>query len=106
HVTNFATGCIYEYNNDPEKNIIDHEADCHRFKEEDEPNFHGSHYSKTKIIAEKLLHPYYDDACLTLRVRMPLADDLVPRNFITKITKYEKVVNVPNSMTVLYDLLP
>jgi len=31
---------------------------------------------------------------------------LSPRNFITKIVKYEKVVNVPNSMTVLTDLLP
>ena len=37
---------------------------------------------------------------------MPLSDDLAPRNFITKITKYAKVVNVPNSMTVLHELLP
>jgi len=37
---------------------------------------------------------------------MPISDDLEPRNFITKITKYERVVNVPNSMTVLHDLLP
>jgi len=43
---------------------------------------------------------------LTLRVRMPLSDDLHPRNFISKITKYERVVNIPNSMTVLHDLLP
>ncbi len=31
---------------------------------------------------------------------MPISDDLAPRNFITKISKYAKVVNVPNSMTV------
>jgi 3,5-epimerase/4-reductase len=37
---------------------------------------------------------------------MPLFDDLHPRNFISKITKYERVVNIPNSMTVLHDLLP
>lgn len=58
---------------------------------------------------------------LVLRVRMPISDDLAPRNFITKITKYAKVVNIPNSMTVrsfattsvvphppqvLHDLLP
>ena len=42
----------------------------------------------------------------TLRVRMPISDDLSPRNFITKIVKYDKVVNVPNSMTVLTELLP
>ena len=37
---------------------------------------------------------------------MPISDDLASRNFITKIVKYDKVVNVPNSMTVLTDLLP
>ncbi len=47
----------------------------------------------------------YATTCV-LRVRMPISDDLNPRNFITKIVKYEKVVNIPNSMTVLTDLLP
>lgn len=42
----------------------------------------------------------------TLRVRMPISDDLSPRNFVTKIVKYDRVVNVPNSMTVLTELLP
>lgn len=37
---------------------------------------------------------------------MPISDDLSHRNFITKIVKYDKVVNVPNSMTVLTELLP
>lgn len=44
---------------------------------------------------------------LTLRVRMPIVADLTyPRNFITKIIKYFKVVNIPNSMTVLPELIP
>lgn len=43
---------------------------------------------------------------LTLRLRMPVSDDLHPRNFVTKITKYAKVVDVPNSNTILTDLLP
>lgn len=43
----------------------------------------------------------------TLRVRMPISSDLSnARNFITKITRYNKVVNIPNSMTVLDELLP
>lgn len=38
---------------------------------------------------------------------MPISSDLSnQRNFITKITRYEKVVNIPNSMTILDELLP
>jgi len=44
--------------------------------------------------------------CLILRVRMPISDDLFHRNFITKIVMYKKVVNIPNSMTVLTEMLP
>jgi hypothetical protein len=44
--------------------------------------------------------------CLILRLRMPVSDDLHPRNFVTKITKYEHVVDIPNSNTILTDLLP
>ena len=47
----------------------------------------------------------YPTTC-TLRVRMPISDDLSPRNFLTKIIKYDKVVNIPNSMTVLTEMLP
>lgn len=38
---------------------------------------------------------------------MPISSDLSnPRNFITKISRYNKVVNIPNSMTILDELLP
>ncbi|CAI9757107.1 unnamed protein product [Fraxinus pennsylvanica] len=96
---NFATGCIFEYNaSHPEGSGIG-------FKEEDTPNFIGSYYSKTKAMVEELLKEY-DNVC-TLRVRMPISSDLNnPRNFITKISKYNKVVNIPNSMTILDELLP
>lgn len=44
--------------------------------------------------------------CLILRLRMPVSDDLHPRNFVTKIAKYEHVVDIPNSNSILHDLLP
>jgi dTDP-4-dehydrorhamnose reductase len=97
HVTVYATGCIYEYD-------ADHPLGGKTFTEDDTPNFEGSFYSKTKVITEKLLRCYPN--VLVLRVRMPISDDLSPRSFITKISKYAKVVNIPNSMTVLTDLLP
>lgn len=54
---------------------------------------------------EELLREF-DNVC-TLRVRMPISSDLSnPRNFITKISRYNRVVNIPNSMTVLDELLP
>ena len=38
---------------------------------------------------------------------MPISDDInANRNLITKLIKYEKVVNVPNSVTILDDMLP
>jgi 3,5-epimerase/4-reductase len=98
HLTNFATGCIYQYD---EKHSM---GSGIGFQEDDEPNFHGSFYSYTKAMVDNLVRNY--DNVLTLRLRMPISDDLSPRSFITKISKYEKVVNIPNSMTVLWDLLP
>ena len=56
-------------------------------------------------MVEELLKEY--DNVLQLRLRMPIDDDLSnARNFIYKIAHYEKVVNVPNSMTVLNELVP
>ena len=37
---------------------------------------------------------------------MPITDKVNDRNFITKITNYEKICSIPNSMTVLPELLP
>ncbi|KAK9668224.1 hypothetical protein RND81_13G042600 [Saponaria officinalis] len=98
-VVNFATGCIFEYDS------THLEGSGVGFLESDTPNFVGSFYSKTKAMVEELLKNY-DNVC-TLRVRMPISSDLTnPRNFITKIARYEKVVNIPNSMTILDELLP
>lgn len=74
------------------------------FTETDRPNFEGSFYSYTKARVEDILK-HFPRTCI-LRVRMPVSDDLHPRSFVTKITTYERVVNVPNSHTILHDLLP
>ncbi len=56
------------------------------FTETETPNFSGSFYSRSKIITEQLLDSYPN--VLTLRLRMPLSDDLHPRSFLTKITVF------------------
>jgi len=109
HVSNLATGCIFHY----DKNKPMHEWDeakkewvnGGKFTEECPPNFIGSWYSQTKGYVDQILKDSYPNV-LNLRLRMPISDDLSPRNFITKISKYARVVNIPNSMSVLYDLLP
>lgn len=74
------------------------------FKEDDVANFGGSFYSFTKSRVEDMMQSYSN--ALILRLRMPVSDDLHPRNFVTKITQYERVVDIPNSNTILHDLLP
>lgn len=69
HMTNYATGCIYCYDNE-------HPIGS-KFSELDSPNFRGSTYSTSKILAEELLSEY--DNVLTLRIRMPISDDLHPK---------------------------
>ena len=100
HVMNCSTGCIYHYDDRIKEGSGD------GFTEECKPNFVGSIYSKTKSIVENLIEVGGYDNVLTLRIRMPISDDLHHRSLVTKITKYEKVVNIPNSMTVLTDMLP
>jgi hypothetical protein len=48
----------------------------------------------------------FGDTTLNLRIRMPITDEYNERNFITKITTYKKVCSIPNSMTVLNELIP
>ena len=99
HLTTYATGCIFHYDD------AFPEGSGKGFKESDKPNFTGSYYSYTKAMVESLLKEYPN--VLVLRVRMPIVGDLVyPRNFVAKILRYEKIVNIPNSMTVLPELLP
>ena len=73
------------------------------WKETDAPNFAGSFYSKTKALSEDMLKDY---DVLQLRLRMPIDNDInSERNFVRKITRYKKIINVKNSMTVVDDLL-
>lgn len=47
-----------------------------------------------------------DKDVLNLSIRVPITSKNNPRNFITKITNYKKICSIPNSMTVLDELIP
>lgn len=100
HLTYLGTGCIYEYNEEhPMDNYL-----THGFTEEDKPNFIGSQYSMVKGVTDRLIRQF--KTTLNARIRMPISAEMHPRNFVTKITHYQKVISIPNSMTVLPELLP
>ena len=97
HFTYLGTGCIFSYDEE-------HTSTSGGFKEVDKPNFFGSGYSTVKGYTDRLMHMF--DNVLNLRIRMPIVGEDHPRNFITKITSYEKICSISNSMTVLPELLP
>lgn len=100
HYTYLGTGCIFKYDNTHE-----YANENTGFLENETPNFFGSSYSTVKGYTDELMH-LLEDTVLNLRIRMPITNQHESRNFITKITKYEYICSIPNSMTVLPELLP
>lgn len=99
HYTYLGTGCIFSYDT-----IHKYGSEDLGFIEKDEANFFGSSYSVVKGFTEKMLA--IQDNVLILRIRMPITNAIHSRNFITKIVNYEKICSIPNSMSVLTELLP
>ena len=99
HMTYLGTGCIFST---PEDSI------CNVSYDEDAlPDFFGSSYSVVKGFTDRFMHSdLIKNTVLNVRIRMPISDEIHPRNFITKIVNYEKICSVPNSMTVLSTLIP
>lgn len=90
-MVHISSGCIYEGDNNGRG-----------FSETDTPNFTASFYSETKADVEEVLEI---GSVLQLRIRMPL--DLKPfeRNLLDKLLGYQRVVETPNSITVVPDFL-
>ena len=98
HYTYLGTGCIFNYNED-------HPLNSDKgYSESDEPNFYGSSYSTVKGFTDRLMHQFNN--VLNVRIRMPITGDESHRNLIMKLLKYSKICSIPNSMTVLPELLP
>jgi|TARA_B110000093_G_scaffold183364_1_gene233962 dTDP-glucose 4,6-dehydratase len=100
HYTYLGTGCIFKYDEDHPYGVEEN-----GFTEDSKPNFFGSSYSIVKGFTDQMMNLYKDNV-LNLRIRMPIVGQENSRNFITKIVNYDKVCSVPNSMTVLPELLP
>lgn len=94
HFINVGSGCIY-YGESPNKiNGVDI-----GWKEDDFAN-PISYYSKSKYSCDLMLSSIN---VTTLRIRMPISEIASSRNLIDKISKYDKIIDIQNSVTFLKD---
>lgn len=91
YFAHIGSGCIYQGDNGGKG-----------FTEEDPPNFFGSFYALTKAMSDRLLEPF---PVLQLRLRMPFEREENPRNLITKLKKYPRILDAENSLTYIPDFL-
>lgn len=62
-----------------------------------------SFYSKTKYATDLILGEM--NHVTTLRIRMPISSKNTPRNLINKLKNYQQIINIPNSITFMDDLI-
>jgi 3,5-epimerase/4-reductase len=91
YLVHLGSGCIF-YGPSP---------DPGGWREEDFAN-PTSFYSRSKYAADLVLSRL--DAVSIVRLRMPIGSAPDPRNLITKLAAYKRVVDVENSVTVIDDL--
>ncbi|KAI3395672.1 hypothetical protein diail_969 [Diaporthe ilicicola] len=96
HVTHLGSACIYT--------VSEAETRPTPFKEADEPFFQGSWYARSRLISELAVRHYPN--LLLLRIRLPIAADLHENNHVTRLMKFDKIVDPTGSGSVLPNLLP
>jgi 3,5-epimerase/4-reductase len=95
-LVHISSGCIYNFDYSKQKPITEDEI----------PDFFDLYYSRSKIYAERALDVMAKKYnILTVRIRIPLDNRPHPKNILTKLIKYGKVIDIPNSVTYVPDFL-
>ncbi len=95
-LVHISSGCIFNFDYEKDKPI----------KEESENYFFKLFYSRSKIYSERSIEKLSRDYnILVLRLRIPLIDEKHPKNLLDKLLRYNKVIDVPNSVTYIPDFL-
>lgn len=91
-----SSGCIYHYDYSRDIPIDENKI----------PDFFELFYSRTKIYSEQaLLVLSKKYPVLIIRIRIPLDNRPHPRNILTKLINYKKVIDIPNSVTYIPDFI-
>ena len=93
-----SSGCIYHYDYKQQKPI---QENC-------VPDYYDLFYSRTKSYAESVLMQLAERKGLNVliaRIRVPLDHQPHPKNLLTKLIKYQKVIDLPNSVTYVPDFI-
>ena len=91
-----SSGCIYNFDYQNPKPVT----------EEDEPDFFNLFYSRSKIYAENILKSLFNCAnVLITRIRIPLDCQPHPKNILTKLLNFQRVIDIPNSLTYIPDFI-
>uniref|UniRef100_A0A914XDX2 dTDP-D-glucose 4,6-dehydratase n=1 Tax=Plectus sambesii TaxID=2011161 RepID=A0A914XDX2_9BILA len=98
HMTYVGTGCLFSYDKD-------HPIGGRGYTEDDEPNYFGNSYSVVKGYTDRVMH-HFDDSVLNARIRLPVNFELDTRNLVAKVISYKQIFDMPNSITILPDILP
>ena len=93
-----SSGCIY----------TGKKTDGRGFNEEDEPNFcfrtnNCSFYSGTKALGEEVLADA--ERCWIWRLRLPFSNVDSPRNYLSKLMRYDRLLDVENSLSNLTEMV-
>lgn len=106
HLIQIGSGCIYDGKspNIKEYNLgtRQHQIQDAGWKEADFAN-PQSYYSKTKYAADLAIGDLPNTT--VLRIRMPVSELDDPRNLLNKLCGYSQVIDTPNSMTFMPDLV-
>jgi UDP-glucose 4,6-dehydratase len=97
HYLSIGSGCIFFGQS---QNILDGK-DC-GWLESDFAN-PQSFYSKTKYCHDLSVGQLKN--ATILRIRMPVSHKNETRNFVNKVSKYSSIIDIPNSMTIMDDLV-
>lgn len=91
-----SSGCIYHYDYSNGAPI----------DENKEPDFLELFYSRTKIYADQALAVLSKKyPILIVRIRVPLDSRPHPRNILTKLVNYKRIIDIPNSVTYIPDFI-